>query len=197
MRKFKKKEDLFSSEVEPHDLDTFDRSILFSCFRTWVESIRMQSKSDPQKALDCFLVLADYCLYGKEPAADANPWGAAWPIVQHEADLSIKNRSRRFGHEDIDLHDKIKKIYLENPRLSQRAIAACAGCSLGTVNKVLKRLANTGGSGVCSIDYISVSASDIAPRGDNVEQDPFMMEEHVAENITAIERPAQSGEMES
>lgn len=197
MRKFKKKQDLFNSEEEPRDLDTFDRSILFSCFRTWVESIREQSKTDSQKALDCFLVLADYCLYGEEPSADANPWGAAWPIVQHEADLSIKNRSRRFGREDVDLHDKIKKIYLETPSLSQRAIAARAGCSLGTVNKVLQRLANTGDTGVCSIDYISDSANDSAPRGSNVEQDPFMMEEHVAENITAIERPAQSGEMES
>lgn len=197
MRKYKKKEDRFQSDVEPHDLDSFDRTILFSCFRTWVESIRLQSKTDPQKALDCFFVLADYCLYGEEPAADANPWGASWPIVRHEADRSIQNRSRRFGREDTDLHNKVKQIYLENPRFSQRKIASLAGCSLSTVNKVLQRLVNTGGSGVCSIDYISGNASDIAPRGDNVEQDPFMMEEHVAENITAIERPAQSGEMES
>lgn len=196
MRKSKKKEDLFNSKVEPHDLDSFDRTILFSCFRTWVESIRVQSKSDPQKALNCFLVLADYCLYGEEPTADTNPWGAAWPIVQHEADLSIKNRSRRFGREDVDLHDKIKKIYLENPSLSQRAIAAHAGCSLGTVNKVLQRLANTGDTGCCSIDYISDSASDSAPRCSNVEQDPFTMCEDVTENVTVIERPAQGGEME-
>lgn len=131
----------------------FDRSICFSCFSPWVESIRQQRQTDPEKAADAFLVLADYCLYGVEPDPDSNPWGMAWHSIKHDADASIKNRSRRFGTEDLDKHEKIRRFYLEHPDASQREVAEATGCSLGLVNKVLQRLANTGGSGACSIDY--------------------------------------------
>lgn len=53
----------------------FDRTILFSCFSPWVESIRQQRQTDPEKAVDAFLALADYCLYAKEPDPATNPWG--------------------------------------------------------------------------------------------------------------------------
>lgn len=50
----------------------------------WVESIRQQRQTDPEKAVDAILVLADYCLYGKEPDPENNPWGISWPVVSEE-----------------------------------------------------------------------------------------------------------------
>lgn len=146
----------------------FDRTILFSCFSPWVESIRQQRQTDPEKAADAFLALADYCLYAKEPDPATNPWGMAWPTVKHDADASIKNRSRRFGTEDIDKHELIRLYRLEHQGSTQREIAAATGCSLGLVNKVLQRLDNTGVPVVCSIDYNSNSN----PRVPVLEQKP-------------------------
>ena len=144
----------------------FDRTILFRCFSPWVESIRQQRQTDPEKAVDAFLALADYCLYAKEPDPATNPWGMAWPAIKQGADSSIKNRSRRFGTEDLDKHELIRLYRLEHQGSTQREIAAATGCSLGLVNKVLQRLDNTGVPGVCSIDYNSNSN----PRGPVLEQ---------------------------
>ena len=152
------------------DTEPFKRSVLFSCFQPWVESIRQQRQTDPEKAADAFLVLADYCLYAKEPDPATNPWGMAWTSIKAQADSSIKNRSRRFGTEDTDKHDLIRLYYLEHQGSTQREIAAATGCSLGLVNKVLQRLDNTGVPGVCSIDYNSNSYS--YPRGPVLEQNP-------------------------
>ena len=55
------------------------------------------------------------------------------------ADSSIKNRSRRFGTEDIDKHELIRLYYSGHQGSMQREIAAATGCSLGLVNKVLQR----------------------------------------------------------
>lgn len=151
----------------PHpDLGSFDRTILFSCFSPWVESIREQYKTDPAKAALAFLVLADYCLYGIEPDPTTNPWGMAWRSIKHDADSSIKNRSRRFGTEDIDKHEQIIRFYLEHPDATQREIVAATGCSLGLVNKVVKKLKSVDSSGACSIDY----SSNSNPRGPVLEQ---------------------------
>ena len=144
----------------------FDRTILFSCFSPWVESIRQQRQTDPEKAVDAFLALADYCLYAKEPDPATNPWGMAWPTVKHDADASIKNRSRRFGTEDLAKQEKVKNFFLEYPDATQRVASEATGCSLGLVNKVHKKLANTSGFGACSTDYDSNSN----PRGPVLEQ---------------------------
>lgn len=147
----------------------FDRSIGFTCFNPWVESIRQQYQTDPAKAALAFLVLADYCLYGIEPDPITNPWGMAWPSIKQGADSSIKNRSRRFGTEDIEKQEKIKDFHLENPAATQREIAEATSCSLGLVNKVVKRLRNVEISSDCSIDYNSNSN----PRGAVLEQNPI------------------------
>ena len=144
----------------------FDRTILFSCFSPWVESIRQQRQTDPEKAVDAFLALADYCLYAKEPDPATNPWGMAWPTVKHDADASIKNRSRRFGTVDLAKQEKVKNFFLEYPDATQRVASEATGCSLGLVNKVHKKLANTSGFGACSTDYDSNSN----PRGPVLEQ---------------------------
>lgn len=168
-----KKKNRYRTIFDPNagqPLGPFDRSLCFNCFRPWVESIEKQRETDPKKALDAFLVLAHYCLYGEEPDPDPskNPWGMAWPAIKQGADSSIKNRSRRFGTEDIDKHELIRLYYLEHQGSTQREIAAATGCSLGLVNKVLQRLDNTGVPGVCSIDYNSNSN----PRVPVLEQKP-------------------------
>ena len=60
----------------------------------WVESIRQQRQTDPGKAADAILVLADYCLYGKEPDQENNPWGIAWPVVSAEARQRFSGMTR-------------------------------------------------------------------------------------------------------
>lgn len=165
-----KKKNKLNWKADPNNasqpMGPFDRTILFSCFSPWVESIRQQRQTDPEKAADAFLALADYCLYAKEPDPATNPWGMAWPMVKHDADASIKNRSRRFGTEDLTKQEKIKNFFLEYPDATQREAEEATGCSLGLVNKVHKKLARTSGFGACSIDYDSNSN----PRGSVLEQ---------------------------
>lgn len=117
----------------------FDQSVCFTCFAPWVESIRMMAEDSPETALRAFLTLSDYCLYGINPEAETNPWGAVWPIVEGEARRSINNRRRGFGSEDVALSDAIREYHSEHPEASQRAIAEALGCSVGKVNKTLRR----------------------------------------------------------
>ena len=147
-------------------LGPFDRTKCFNFFPSWVEDIRQQSETDPKKAVDAFLAIADYCLYEKEPDPANNPWGMAWNTIKSGADASIKNRSRRYGTGDIDKQDKVAAYYLEHPEETQREIKKATGCSLGLVNKVVQSLRDADGSEPCSIDYTSYNY----PRVEDVEQ---------------------------
>ena len=118
----------------------FDRSICFTCFSPWVEGIRQQRQTDPQKAVDAFLVLADYCLYGMEPDPECNPWGMAWAAISAEARRSINNRRRGFGAEDVVQTEAIRRYYMEHPGITQKATAEALHCSVGKVNKVVRSL---------------------------------------------------------
>ena len=118
----------------------FDRTICFTVFREWVETIQYMAETNSQQALDAFLVLSNFCLYGEEPAVESNPWGVAWPVVSAEARRSISNRRRGFGTEDTVLTDAIKAYHIAHPEASQRAIADTLHCSLGKVNSVLRSL---------------------------------------------------------
>lgn len=132
--------------------EEFDRSVCFTCFSSWVESIRTLADIDQQAALTAFFVLSDYCLYDIEPDPESNPWGFVWPVVKHEARRSINNRRRGFSAEDVELSDAIRAYHAEHPFVSQRAIAEELCCSVGKVNKVLKAksdYAHGNGSGEC------------------------------------------------
>lgn len=116
----------------------FDRTICFTVFREWVETIQYMAETNPQQALDAFLALSNFCLYGEEPAAESNPWGVAWPVVSAEARRSISNRRRGFGTEDTEKTEEIKAYRIAHPEATQRAIADALHCSLGKVNKVVR-----------------------------------------------------------
>lgn len=120
----------------------FDRSICFTCFAPWVETVRIMAQESPETALRAFLTLADYCLYEAEPDPAENVWGAMWPIVEGEARRSINNRRRGFGTENVALSDAIRAYRAEHPEAPQRAIADALGCSLGKVSKTLRKPVN-------------------------------------------------------
>lgn len=119
---------------------TFDQTICFTFFQPWLEAIRTVAETDPQKAIDAFLVLGDYCLYGIEPYADRNPWGIAWPVISAEAKRSINNRRRGFGAENTAQTESIKNYHAEHPEATQQNIADAVHCSIGKVNKVIRSL---------------------------------------------------------
>lgn len=118
----------------------FDQTICFTFFQPWLEAIRTTAESDPQKALDAFLVLGDYCLYGIEPSPGENPWGIAWPVISAEAQRSIDNRRRGFGVENTAQTEAIKNYHAEHPEATQMEIKKAVGCSIGKVNKVIRSL---------------------------------------------------------
>lgn len=163
----------------------FDRSILFSCFRPWVEAIRLMRETDPAKAADAFLVLADYCLFAAEPDPETNPWAESWPVIKQGADSSIKNRSKRFGTKDIDKREKITRYILEHPEDSQRIVAAATECSLGLVNQVAKELKAAMALGGCSIDY----HKNVNPRRLVLEQNTFEEEPPEWEEVLGPHQP--------
>lgn len=169
----------------------FDRSILFSCFRPWVDCIRLMRDTDPARAADAFLVLADYCLFAAEPDPETNPWREAWPVIKQGADSSIQNRSRRFGTKDVDKRDKIARYILEHPYESQRSVAAATGCSLGLVNDVSKELRATMTFEGCSIDYNGNDNSN--PRRLVLEQNTFEEEPPEWEEVLGPHQPDAQG----
>ena len=124
-----------SQKISPEE---FDRSVCFTFFSSWVESLRYLAEYDQQAALTAFFILSDFCLYGIEPDPEANPWGFTWPMVEHEARRSINNRRRGFSAEDVELSDAIRAYHAQHPEASQRTIARELCCSVGKVNKVLK-----------------------------------------------------------
>ena len=130
----------------------FDQSVCFTCFSSWVETVRLMAQDSPETALRAFLTLADYCLYGAEPDPTENAWGAVWPLVKGEAKRSIANRRRGFGAEDVALSDTIRAYAAGHPGASQRAIADALGCSLGKVNKTLQRASGAVGTGFDIVD---------------------------------------------
>lgn len=159
-------------------LGEFDRSILFSCFRPWVECIRLMRETDPTKAADAFLVLADYCLFAAEPDPETNPWGETWPAIKSAADSSIKNRSRRFGTKDMDKRNKVALCILEHPEFTQREVKDATECSLGLVNDVAKTLRAARASGDCSINYNIYSYPRVSVLEQNTsEEEPPKWEE--------------------
>ena len=118
----------------------FDQSICFTFFQPWLEAIRTVAETDPQKAIDAFLALGDYCLYGIEPDPERNPWGIAWPVISAEASRSINNRRRGFGAENTAQTEAIKNYRAEHPEATQMEIKKAVGCSIGKVNKVIRSL---------------------------------------------------------
>lgn len=126
------------SKSQKNSPEEFDRSVCFTFFSSWVESLRYLAECDQQAALTAFFILSDFCLYGIEPDPEANPWGFSWPIVEREARRSINNRRRGFSAEDVELSDAIRAYHAQHPEASQRAIARELCCSPSKVNKVLK-----------------------------------------------------------
>ena len=121
-----------------HSTDEFDRSVCFTFFSSWVETLHNIADYDQQAALTAFFILSDFCLYGIEPDPETNTWSFAWPLVEREARRSINNRRRGFGAEDVELSNAIRAYHAEHPEASQRAIARELCCSPSKVNKVLK-----------------------------------------------------------
>lgn len=119
----------------------FDQTICFTCFETWVDIIKeIETQKGADAALDAFLVLADYCLYGTEPDPETNPWGVFWILAKRQAKNSINNRRRGFGVTNEEQTADIEKYYDENPDATYQAIAAAVGCSVGKVYKIVKPL---------------------------------------------------------
>lgn len=175
----------FKAYSQQQPLGKFDRSILFSCFGTWVESIRLMREIDPERAADAFLTLADYCLYSVEPDPDANPWRGAWASVKSGADASIKNRSRRFGTKDEVKRDMIKQYILAHPKESQRDVRDATGFSLQLINDVAKELKAVGILGGCS----SNNNINNNPRGRVLEQNTFEEEPPEWEEVLGPHQP--------
>lgn len=144
----------------------FDRSVCFTCFAPWVETVRLMAQDSPETALRAFLTLADYCLYGAEPDPVENAWGAMWPIVEGEAKRSIANRRRGFGSENIEQTNAIKAYILDHPEATQREVANFVGCSLWKVNKVL-RTPEAPAEFVCTDNGTSISSLSLQPPEQN------------------------------
>lgn len=138
MTNSKKTDPAPQTSTPPTPGTAFDRSICFTFFQPWLEAIRTTAQADPQKALDAFFILSDYCLYAKEPDPEHNPWGMAWPVISAEARRSINNRRRGFGAEDVVLTEAIRRYYMEHPGITQQATADALHCSIGKVNKVVR-----------------------------------------------------------
>lgn len=118
--------------------EPFDPSVAFMCFGDYVEALRgIAAQYGVERAFSAFLVLADYCLYGKEPDPENNPWGWAWAMVERKARNSINNRRRGFGAKDEDRAELIKSYAAAHPEDSKRAIARAVGCSDWKVRQAL------------------------------------------------------------
>lgn len=124
--------------------EPFDPSVAFMCFGDYVEALRgIAAQYGVERAFSAFLVLADYCLYGKEPDPENNPWGWAWAMVERKARNSINNRRRGFGAKDADKTELIKSYAAAHPEETKRGIARAVGCSDWKVRQALMECEST------------------------------------------------------
>lgn len=102
--------------------------------------------------------MTDYALFEVEP----NLKGAVkflWPTTKASLDSSIERRKKGFRNEDTETTQEIIDYKNEHPEAAQREIAAAVNCSVGKVNKVLKRnMANSDTDS--SFSSISTSSSE-------------------------------------
>lgn len=123
--------------------NTFDPTICFTFFGTWVKSIEeLETEQDrSSQAYLLFKAIADYSMYGKEPDFQNNPTlKVLWVLIERELDVSLDRRKRNFANDEMkEKRDKIINAVISNPTASLRELAEIAGTSKSTVDRVKKR----------------------------------------------------------
>lgn len=138
---------------------TFDRSVCFTFFADYrITAKEIEEEFGVEDALNYYNALTDYALFEVEP----NLKGAVkflWPTTKASLDSSIERRKKGFRNEDTETTQEIIDYKNEHPEAAQREIAAAVNCSVGKVNKVLKRnMANSDTDS--SFSSISTSSSE-------------------------------------
>lgn len=117
----------------------YDPTVCFTFFGDYVDALLgIEQTEGAEAAFSAFKILADYCLYGVEPAPANNPWSWAWPMVERKARNSDNNRRRGFSAEDTEKTTAIMDYLAEHPGATVRETARAVGCSHGKVHKVMR-----------------------------------------------------------
>lgn len=121
----------------------YDPTVCFTFFGDYVDALLgIEQTEGAEAAFSAFKILADYCLYGVEPAPANNPWSWAWPMVERKARNSDNNRRRGFSAEDTEKTAAIMDYLADHPGATVRETARAVGCSHGKVHKVMRTAAS-------------------------------------------------------
>lgn len=120
---------------------SFDPTVCFMFFGTWVEAIERFEKLGQGKAYRLFKAIAHYCMFEEIPDFSDDPalW-ATWGLIEKEADTSIGNRKRQFASDEAnEKYEAIIQARRDNPSASVRDLAEKTGSSKSTVDRVLRK----------------------------------------------------------
>lgn len=170
---------------------TFDPTVCFSFFGSWVKAIEaLETEQDrSSKAYLLFRAIANYSMYNETPNFQNEPMlNVAWPLIEQEIDASMNRRKRGFANDEMsEKKEKVINAIVSNPTASLRDLADITGIPKSTIDRVkrkyqkeieeaiVKNSSNSGNASgnVCNADnsFANSIDTDINTGTDSVRRD--------------------------
>lgn len=120
----------------------FDRSVCFMFFECYLQQAQeIRRTYGDTAAYQCLEGICKYALYQEEPEDQMAKIVVTG--LKNTIDAGQKKREIGFSKENKEQTNAVLKYVKENPDATQNEIASAVGCSIGKVNKVLKRIHDT------------------------------------------------------
>lgn len=142
---------------------TFDPTVNFTVFGSWVHTMEiLENEADKDcQAHQLFKAIANYCMYGEYPDFGSNViLKAVWPLIEREADNSLKRRKSNFAKDSFnENYKRIIETFIAHPEYSYSAIAELTGTNKSMVARVRRKFAST----------IDAAVDDLVARDDSAD----------------------------
>lgn len=125
----------------------FDPTINFTVFGSWVNTIEtLETEADKNcQAYLLFKAIANYSMYGESPDfGDSITLRAVWPLIEREADNSLRRRRSNFAKDTInESYKRIIATFVDHPDYSYSVVAERTGTTKSMVARVRRKFAST------------------------------------------------------
>lgn len=139
------------SELQNIRKKTFDPTVTFSVFGSWVKAVESVEQVDGiEGAYMLCKAISHYSMYGEEPDFTEHPnLYPTWYLIQREADMSIGRRKRNFSSEESEEKSRTVRAAIEsNPSASVRKISEITGISKSSVDRIKQKVQNAASAGI-------------------------------------------------
>ncbi len=154
----------------------FDRTLCFSFYRSYLEQGELiREQLGDTECAKYFIALIRYGLFREEPSDIKTNMLMAG--LKNTIDAGQEKRRRGFEKENTKMSEKILEYKEQNPNSTQREIADACDCSLGKVNKTLKKSTLLSDNSYTYSNYNNNSNSNLNNNTMNVNTNTFSISE--------------------